>query len=110
MKIIGWDFNAELGPCEGVTGLQALVITRLTDHNCRGEWLAQWLLEKGMVALNTTCRKPLQKQVTYKTLKGFEKQLDYIMRDRNHYSWSRDAEANYIIHMGSDHRYVWQSS
>ena len=28
------------------------------------------------------------------------------MTDKKHYSWSRDAEANDIIHMGSDHRCV----
>ena len=42
----------------------------------------------------------------YHTSKNVEKQLDYILTDRKHYSWSRDAEANDTIHMGSDHRCV----
>ena len=32
--------------------------------------------------------------------------LDYILTDRKHYQWSRDAEASDTIHMGSDHRCV----
>ena len=34
------------------------------------------------------------------------KQLDYILSDKKHYKWSRDAEACDTIHMGSDHRCV----
>ena len=51
-------------------------------------------------------KKVPRKQVTYHTPKKVEKQLDYILTDRKHYSWSRDAEANDTIHMGSDHRCV----
>ena len=51
-----------------------------------------------MVALNTMCRKPPQKQVTYRTTKGVEKQLDCIMTDRKHNSWSHDAEDNDSAH------------
>ena len=54
--------------------------------------MAQWLVEKGMVALNTMCRKPLQKQVTHRTTKGVEKQLDYIMTDRTEVSGAKKAE------------------
>ena len=32
--------------------------------------------------------------------------MDYILTDRKHYGWSRDAEANDSIDMGSDHRCV----
>ena len=35
-----------------------------------------------------------------------EKHLDYILTDRKHYQWSRDAEAIDTIHMESDHRCV----
>ena len=38
--------------------------------------------------------------------KGAEKQLDSILVDRKHIYCSRDAEANDMIHMGSDHRSV----
>ena len=105
MKIIGGDFNAELGPGEGIE-LSAVVHYTLNTANCRGEWLTQWLIENKLVAVNTMCRKLPQKQVTYHTPKRVEKQLDYILTDKKHYSWSRDAEANDTIHMGSDHRCV----
>ena len=68
--------------------------------------MTQWLLENKLVALNTMYKKLPQKQVTYHTPKKVEKQLDYILTDKKHYSWSRDAEANDTIHMGSDHRCV----
>ena len=48
-------------------------------------------------------RKLPQKQVNYHTPKGAKKQLDYILTDRKHYHWSKDAEANDTIDMGSDH-------
>ena len=68
--------------------------------------MTQWLFENKLVALNTMYKKTPQKQVTYRTSKEVEKQLDYILTDRKHYHWSRDAEANDTIHMGSDHRCV----
>ena len=68
--------------------------------------MTQWLLENKLVALNTMYKKQPQKQVTYHTPKNVEKQLDYILMDKKHHSWSRDAEANDILHMGSDHRCV----
>ena len=51
-------------------------------------------------------KKLLRKQETYRTPKGVEKQLDYILVDKKHCCWSTDAEANDMIHMGSDHRCV----
>ena len=105
MKIIGGDFNAELGPGEGIE-VSAVGHYTLNKANCRGEWVTQWLLENKLVALNTMYKKLPQKQVTFHTPKNLEKQLDYILTDRKHYSWSRDAEANDTIHMGSDHRCV----
>ena len=105
MNIIGGDFNAELGPGDGVEKTSVGHYT-LNKANRRGEWMAQWLLEMNPVALNTVLQKKPQKQVTYRTPKGNEKQLDYILSDKKHYCWSRDAEANDVIHMGSDHRCV----
>ena len=105
MKIIGGDLNAELGPGEGIAS-SAVGHYTLNKANCRGEWMTQWLLENKLVALNTMYKKLPQKQVTYHTPKKVEKQLDYILTDKKHYSWSTDAEANDTIHMGSDHRCV----
>ena len=78
----------------------------LNKGNCRGEWMTQWLLQSKMVALNTMFKKRPEKQVTYHTSKEVQKQLDYILSDRKHYKWSRDAEASDTIHTGSDHRCV----
>ena len=68
-KIIGGDFNAELGPGEGIE-LSAVGHYTLNKANCRGEWMTQWLLENKVVALNTMYRKQPQRQVTYHTPKN----------------------------------------
>ena len=68
--------------------------------------MTQWLLENNLVALNTMYKKIPQKQVTYHTQKGAKKQLDYILTDRKHHCWSKDAKANDTIDMGSDHKCV----
>ena len=104
-KIFGGDFNAELGPGEGVE-LSAVGHYTLNKGNVRGEWMTQWLLENKLVAVNTIYRKSPQKQVTYCSPKNEKKQLDYILVDKKHIAWSRDAEATDILHMGSDHRCV----
>ena len=49
-------------------------------------------------------RKTLGKQTTYRSPKGNEKQFDYIIIKRRHLKYNEDAEANGMIHMGSDHR------
>ena len=49
MMIIGGDFNAELGPDEGLE-LSAVGHYTLNKGNCRGEWMTQWLLQNKLVA------------------------------------------------------------
>ena len=44
-----------------------------------------------------------EKHVTSRTPQGAEKQLDYIWVNRKYLRCSKDAEANDMIHMGSDH-------
>ena len=73
-KIIGGDFNAELGPGEGVE-LSAIGHYTLNKANTRGDWMTQWLLENKLVALNTMYKKVPQKQVTYRSPKNDEKQF-----------------------------------
>ena len=63
MKIIGGDFNAELGPGEGIE-LMSVGHYAINKANGRGEWMTQWLLENNLVALNTTYKKLPQNQVT----------------------------------------------
>ena len=105
MKIIGGDFNAELGPGEGLE-LSAVGHYTLNKGNCRGEWMTQWLLQNKLVALNTMYKKVPRIQATCYTSKDVGRQLDYILSDKKHYKWSRDTEACDTIHMGSDHRCV----
>ena len=51
-------------------------------------------------------RKTPQKQTTFTSPKGNEKQIDYILTKRRYLKHIKDAEANDMIHMGSDHRCV----
>ena len=51
-------------------------------------------------------RKTPQKQTTFMSPKGNEKQIDYILTKRRHLKHIKDAEANDMIHMGSDHRCI----
>ena len=51
-------------------------------------------------------RKTPQKQTTFISSQGNEKQIDYILTKRRHLKHIKDAEANDMIHMGSDHRCV----
>ena len=60
-----------------------------------------------MFALSTRCtRRPLKSSTRTELQKKQEKQQDYILVNKKYYKWSRDAEANDMIHMGSDHRCV----
>ena len=100
-KIIGGDFNAELRPGEGV---EVSAVGHYTLN--KGEWMTQWLLETKLVALNTRYKKVPQKQVRYRSPKNDETQLDCVLLDKKHLTWSRDAESTDILHMESDHRSV----
>ena len=44
-------------------------------------------------------RETLDKQGTFRTPKGIEKQLDFLLVYRKHAHCCRDAEANDMIHM-----------
>ena len=107
IRIVGDDFNAELGPGIGVERITVGPHTlKEGEGNRRGDWKKQWMMLQKLCAVNTIYRKPLEKQATYKTPNCAEKQLDYILIDRKHRSCSRDAEAHDMIHMESDHRTV----
>ena len=105
MQIIGGDFNAELGPGIGVERTSVGQHT-LKEANSRGDWMKQWLMTQRLVALNTMYRKTPEKQTTYRTPQGAEKQLDYIRVNTKYLRCSKDVEANDMVHMGSDHRSV----
>ena len=103
--IIGGDFNAELGPGKG-TEYKSVGKYTLNESNKRGDWLKSWLMLNDYSALNTMFRKTPQKQTSFVSPKGKEKQINYILTKRRYLSNVKDAEANDMIHMGSYHRCV----
>ena len=103
-NVVG-DFNPELGPGYGAERVSVGPHT-LKEGTKRGDWMKQWLVIQNFTAFNTMYRKTLEKQATYRTPKGTEKHLYYILIHRKHMYCSRDVEANDMIHMGSDHTNV----
>ena len=89
IPIIVGDFNAELGLGRG-SECKSVGKYTLNESNKRGDWLRSWLMLNDYSALNTMFRKTPQKQTSFVSPKGKVK----------------DAEANDMIHMGSDHRCV----
>ena len=92
IPIVGGDFNAELGLGK--------------ETECKSDWLKSWLMLNDYSALNTMFRKTPQKQTSFVSPEGKEKQIDYILTKRRYLRNVKDAEANDMIHMGSDHRCV----
>ena len=105
IPIFGGDFNAELGPGHGT---ECTSVGRYTPNkgNKRGEWMKHRLMLPDYTALNTMYRKIPQKQMTFISPKGNEKQVEYILTRRRHLRYNKDAEANDMIHIRSDHRCV----
>ena len=99
------DFNAELGLGNG-TERKSVGRYTFNEGNKRGDWLKSWLMLQDYTAHITMFRKTPQKQTTFTSPKGNEKQIDYILTKRRYLKHIKDAEANDMIHMGSDHRCV----
>ena len=78
----------------------------LNEGNKRGDWMKHWLMLQGHRALLSMFRKIPGKQTTYRSPKGGEKQIDYILTKRRYLKYNKDAEANDMVHLGSDHRCV----
>ena len=98
----GGDFNAELVG----HGNECISVGRYTlnEGNKRGDWMKHWMMLQGYTSFITMCRKTPQKQTTFISPKRQEKQIDYILTKRRYLRHAKDAEANGMIHMGSDHR------
>ena len=106
IPIVGGDFNAELGP-ECGTECTNVGKHTLNTGNKRGDWMKQWLMfSQIFTALDAMYRKNPGAQTTYRSGKGNEKQIDSIIIKRRHLKYNKDAEADDVIHMGSDHRCV----
>ena len=61
---------------------------------------------QGYIAFDTMFRKTHQKQTTIISPEGNEKQIHNILTKRRYFRDNKDAEANKMIHIGSDHRCV----
>ena len=105
MPIVGGDFNAGLGQGHG-TECTSVGRHTLNEGNKRGDWMKHWLMLQDYTALNTMYRKTPQKQTTFISPKGNEKQIDDILTKRRYMRYNKHAEANDMIHMGSVHRCV----
>ena len=95
---IGGHFNAELGLGHGNERISVGRYT-LNEGNKRGHWMKHWLMLQGYTALNTMYRKTPQKQTTFVSPKGKEKQIDHILTKRRYLRHTEDAEANDMIHI-----------
>ena len=67
---------AELGFGYGVACVSVGPHT-LNKENKRGDWMRQWLMIQNCTTLNTMYRKTPEKQATYRTPKGTEKQFHF---------------------------------
>ena len=105
IPLVGGDFNVEL-ELGSRTECTSVGKHTLNGGNKRVDWMKHWLMLQGFTALNTMYRKNPGKQTTYRSPKGNEKQIDYILTKTKHLKYNRDAEADDMIHMGSDHRCV----
>ena len=97
--MLNWDLEKE-------RNVKVLASNTLNESNKRGDWLKSGLMLNDYSALNTTFRKTPQKQTSFVSPKGKEKQIDSILTKRRYLRNVKDAEANDMIHMGSDHRCV----
>ena len=96
--MLSWNLEKE----QNVKVLADTLSTRVTKE---GTGLS-WLMVNDYSALNTMFRKTPQKQTSFVSPKGKEKRIDYILTKRRYLRNVKDAEANDMIHMGSDHRCV----
>ena len=98
-SMLSWDLVKE-------RNVKVLAGTLSNESNKRGDWLNIWLMLNDYSALNTMFRKTPHKQTSFVSPKGKEKQIDYILTKRRYLRNVKDAEANDMIHMGSDHRCI----
>ena len=99
---------------ERVQGLVQLLLDKTTPHveaskdtrfpHCRRETL-DW---RHRISQHSTRKniKKSWKQTTCRSLEGIEKQIDHILIKKRHLKYNRDAEANDMIHLGSDQSWL----
>ena len=92
---LSWDQVTELN-------VQVLV----NGGNKTGDWMKHWLMIQNFTALNKMYRNWDANDLQDLMIGKRHKQIDYIIIKRGHLEYNKDAEANDMIHMGSDHRCV----
>ena len=74
------------------------------ESNKRVDWLKSWLMFKRLLCAQHDVQKKGRRNRRPSSLqKEKEKQIDYILTKRRYLRNVKDAEANDMIHMGSDH-------
>ena len=76
----------------------------LNEGNKRGDWMKHWLMLQGYTAFDTMSERHLGNKRPTDLQKLNEKQIEYILTERRYLTYNKDAEANDMIHMGSDPR------
>ena len=87
----GRRFQCRIGTPGMELNVSVLDRTPLKEENKRGDWMKQWLMIQNFRALDTMYRKTHEKQASCRSPKGIEKQLDYMLVDRQQMYCSRDA-------------------
>ena len=99
--IIAGDSNAQLGPGDDsdrdYVGKHAM-----REPNKRGIWVKQWSMTQKYVALNTTFKKNPKSKLPSDLRVG---KMNVLIDSRSR-RYCTNAEANDMIHLGSDHRSV----
>ena len=72
--------------------------------------MTQWLLENRLVAVNTMYQKVPQKQVTYRNPKNDEKQLGFVLLDKNTNPGAETPSRPTFSTWGATTDVSWQSS
>ena len=81
--------------------------THSTRETKEGDWMKHWMMLQGYRAFNMMYRKTFEKQTTFISPEEKEKQIVTTYKTKRRYlRHAKDAEANDMIHMGSDHRCV----
>ena len=91
-----WDLDME-------TNVKVWADAHSTSETKRGDWMKKWMMLQGYTALNAMYRKTPQKQTTFISTKGKEKQIDCILTKRRYLRHAKDAEERPQMRHGQFH-------
>ena len=110
IPIIGGDFNAELGPGNG---MERKSVGRYTlNEGKQKRWLDEKLADVARLhrLQHDASERHLRNRRPSYIEKAMRNKTTIFFTKRRHLKHIKDAEANDMIHMGSDHRVSWQPS